>query len=111
MYQFGEVVLLEYPYTDLVGVKMRPAVVLKDTNDGDFIARATSQSKQTEFDVLIEEWEKAGLLKPSIIRVHKLNSLEIKLVKRKMGNLTAKDQNSLSQCLKKLFYDPNEIPY
>ena len=37
MYQFGDVVLLEYPFTDLIGVKMRPAIVLKDTDDGDFI--------------------------------------------------------------------------
>ena len=68
MYQFGEVVLLEYPYTDLVGVKLRPAVVLKDTNDSDFIiVRATSQSRQTEYDIKIEDWQSAGLLKPSII--------------------------------------------
>ncbi len=56
MYQFGEVVLLEYPYTDLSGVKLRPAIVVKDTNDSDFIiARATSQLRQTEYDMQIED--------------------------------------------------------
>ena len=104
MYQLGDLVLIEYPYTDLIGVKLRPAVVLKDTNDNDFIVvRATTQSKQTEFDIEIADWEKAGLLKPSIIRIHKLTSLETKLVKRRMGILSAADVNNLTLCLKKLF--------
>ena len=104
MFQFGEVVLLEYPYTDLIGVKLRPAVVLKDTHDSDFIiARATSQLRQTEYDVQIEDWKTAGLLKPSIIRVHKLTTLETKLVKRKMGILSEKDLDNLLACLKRLF--------
>lgn len=104
MYQFGEVVLLEYPYTDLSGVKLRPAIVLIDTNDLDFIVvRATSQSWQTEYDVVIEDWQSAGLLKPSIIRVHKLTSLETKLVMRKMGKLSTKDLTALSDCIKRLF--------
>ena len=104
MYQFGEVVLLEYPYTDLVVVKLRPAVVLKDTNDSDFIiVRATSQSRQTEYDIKIEDWQSAGLLKPSIIRVHKVTTLTTTLVKRKLGKLSARDLLSLSICIKKLF--------
>ena len=104
MYQFGEVVLLEYPYTDLSSVKLRPAIVLKDTNDADFIiARATSQFRQTEYDIEIKDWKYAGLLKPSIIRVHKLTSLETKLVKRKMGKLSPIDLENLLQCVKKLF--------
>jgi mRNA interferase MazF len=104
MYQFGEVVLLEYPYTDLAGVKMRPAVVLKDTNDNDLIlARATSQPRQTEYDVQIEDWREVGLFKPSVIRVHKLTTIEATLVKRSMGFLSSKDLDNLSTCLKGLF--------
>lgn len=104
MYQFGEIVLLEYPYTDLVGMKQRPAVVLKDTDDSDFIvARATSQAKQTDYDIVVEDWQIAGLLRPTIIRVHKLTTLETKLVKRKMGMLSTKDSARLSFVLAKLF--------
>ncbi len=104
MYQFGDVVLLEYPFTDLIGVKMRPAIVLKDTDDGDFIlARATSQNRETEYDMPIKDWTSAGLLKPSIVRVHKLTVLETKLVKRKLGKLSAEDGDKLYACLKGLF--------
>jgi len=105
MYQFGDVVLLEYPYTDLRGVKLRPAIVLKDTNDSDFIlARVTSQSRQAEYDLDVKDWKEAGLLKPSVIRVHKLASLETKLVKRTMGKLSTSDIENLSQCIRTLFH-------
>ena len=104
MYHFGEVVLLEYPYTDLSAVKLRPAIVLKDTNDADFItARITSQSRQTEYDIELKDWKLAGLLLPSIIRVHKIATLETRLVKRKMGKLSDADLNTLSQRVKMLF--------
>ena len=78
--------------------------MLKDTNDSDFIVvRATSQPRLSEYDVIIEDWQNAGLLKPSIMRVHKLTTLETKLVKLKMGKLSAKDLCTLSACVKKLF--------
>jgi len=54
MYNFGDILLIEYPFTDLMGIKQRPAVVLKDTNDSDFIlARITGQVKEMEFDIEI----------------------------------------------------------
>jgi len=104
MYQFGEIVLIEYPYSDLIGVKFRPAVVLIDTNDSDFIvARATSQPRQTEYDITVDEWKFAGLLKPTIIRLHKLATLDTRLVKRKMGKLSADDLQKLLGGIRKLF--------
>ena len=104
MYQFGDIVLLEYPYTDLSGVKLRPAIVLKDTNDFDFItARVTSQSRQTEYDIEVTDWKKARSLLPSIIRKHKIATLETKLVKRQMGKLSASDLDSLLQRITSLF--------
>ncbi len=104
MYHFGEVVLLEYPYSDLSGVKLRPAVVIRDTNDNDFIlARITSQKGQSQYDMVIDYWQSAGLLRPSVIRVHKLVTLETYLVKRTMGKLSERDLNKLSDTLKNLF--------
>ena len=104
MYRLGDVVLLEYPYTDLVGVKLRPAIVILDTNDSDVIVvRVTSQHWESEYDIEIADWEFAGLLKPSIIRVHKIATLETRLVRRQLGRLNQKDLNNLSFCLKRTF--------
>jgi len=106
MYKFGTIVLIEYPFTDLRGIKQRPAVVLKDTNDSDLVlARITGQTRDSDFDIQIEDWRSAGLLKPSIIRIHKLATLETKLVKRNLGQLSPSDLDKLSDRLRKFFSD------
>jgi mRNA interferase MazF len=91
-YQPGDIVLLEFPFSDTIGVKRRPALVLLDVGDDDIlVARVTSRITHSRFDAEIVEWEQAGLLLPSVARVHKIATLEKKLVRRKLGTLTAKD--------------------
>jgi len=51
----------------------------------------TSQVAQTAFDVELMEWEQAGLLLPSVVRVHKVATLEKRLVERRLGALTPSD--------------------
>jgi mRNA interferase MazF len=72
-YQFGDVLLLSFPFTNLVGAKRRPALVILDTGDGDIVvARITSQVYETEFDAFLEDWQRAGLMLPSVVRIHKI---------------------------------------
>lgn len=76
-YQSGEVVLLSFPFSDAIGIRRRPALVVLDTGDKDIVvARVTSQSSRTLFDLEIREWQEAGLLLPSIARLDKLATLE-----------------------------------
>ena len=95
MYKFGDIVLLEFPFTSGLGSKKRPALVIIDVNDGDVVvARITSRIVNTDFDVIINDWRAAGLLTPSIVRLHKIATLELTLVNRKIGELsTATLQN------------------
>ena len=91
-YQIGEIVLLAFPYTDQRDVKRRPALVLLDTGNGDVVvARVTSQQVQTEYDVRLIEWKQAGLLLPSVVRLHKLATLQKTLAERRLGVLPTKD--------------------
>ncbi len=91
-YQPGEVILLLFPFSDTAGSRRRPALVLLDTGDEDIIvARITSQIPQTVLDVELAEWQQAGLLLPSVVRVHKLATLEKRLVERRLGMLTSAD--------------------
>ncbi|MBC7890666.1 MAG: type II toxin-antitoxin system PemK/MazF family toxin [Sphingobacteriaceae bacterium] len=91
-HSFGEIVLLRFPFTDGRGFKQRPAVVLKDAQDGDLlVARVTSRLRSEPYEVLIQDWQAAGLLQPSQIRIHKIASLEISLVVRNLGTLSASD--------------------
>lgn len=88
----GEIVLIGFPFTDAQGYKKRPALILLDAGDSDMVvARITSQAVQSSFDIQIENWREAGLLLPSIIRVHKVATLEKRLIERKLGTLMLGD--------------------
>lgn len=81
-YHPGEVLLLSFPFSDAIESKRRPALVHLDTGDQDVVvARVTSQSVQTNFDVELIEWQQAGLILPSIVRLHKVATLEKSLSK------------------------------
>ncbi len=91
-YRSGEIVLLAFPFADATRAKRRPALVLLDTGDEDIVvARVTSQVARGPFDVELLEWKQAGLLLPSVVRVHKVATMEKRLVERRLGTLTASD--------------------
>ena len=95
---FGDIVLLKFPFTDGKSYKRRPALIINDYDDGDLIVcRITSQIYETTNDVNINNWEKSGLRLPSVIRVHKLATLEKDLVEVKMGQIdnSTKEKNRI----------------
>ena len=91
-YAAGDVVLREFPFTGSTGSKRRPALILLDTGDDDVVvARVTGQLSATPQDVTLDEWQQAGLLLPSVVRLHKVATLQRKLVDKKLGRLTPGD--------------------
>jgi len=92
----GEVVLLKFPFTNGQSHKRRPALVLLDTDDKDFIAcRVTSKLYNTEYDFEIEDWKHCGLKLQSIIRLHKIASLDKNLVEETMGTINKDLQDKI----------------
>ena len=74
-FDFGAVVLMPFPFTDQSAVKKRPAVIVsgKAYNDAkpDVVVMAiTSRFRPTPDlgEVWLDEWEQAGLLKPSVVK-------------------------------------------
>lgn len=60
--QFGEIVLIRMQFHQTAGAKIRPALVLFDTGDDDFIAAPiTSQLRHSDYDLAIKDWRAAGL--------------------------------------------------
>ncbi len=91
-YRPGEILLLAFPFTDATEVKRRPALVLLDSGDEDIVvARITSQVVQTAYDVEVTGWQEAGLLLPSVARLHKIATVEKRLVDRRLGTLRLDD--------------------
>ena len=85
---FGDIVLLRFPFTDGNTFKKRPALIVNDCKDGDIIVcRITSQLYNSRYDIYIDNWEKSGLKLPSVIRVHKIATLEKNMVELIMGKI------------------------
>lgn len=86
--RFGDIVLIKFPFTDGKNYKKRPALIINVFEDGDIIVcRITSQIYETPFDVNLDLWEKFGLKLPSVIRVHKLATLDKDLVETILGKI------------------------
>jgi len=86
--KFGDIVLLKFPFTDLNTFKKRPALILNDFNDGDIlVCRITSKIYNSSYDIYIDDWEKTGLKLPSVIRVHKIATLERDMVELILGKI------------------------
>jgi mRNA interferase MazF len=102
--QLGDVVLLRMEFHQAVGGKVRPAIVLLDAGDDDFVAApVTSRAKLSEYDLPLQEWKIAGLNVPSFVRVHKLTVLPKSGIVRKLGVLTEPDRDALVQILARAF--------
>jgi mRNA interferase MazF len=103
-YRPGDVVLLVFPFTDGVRQKQRPALVLLDADDSDIVvARITSQPYTTVFDVALLDHAEAGLLLPSVVRLHKLATLEKTMILRCLGHLAASDWARVKSVLNELW--------
>ena len=65
---FGDIVLIEFPLTDMRGVSRRPALVLNDSGDLDvLVARITSQEQSIKSDYKVTLQRYLRLLVPHIV--------------------------------------------
>jgi len=97
----GDLVLIAFPFSGGTQAKTRPAMVVLDGGDDDVVvARVTTQLHQTSFDVSLGDWQGAGLLAASVVRLHKLATLEKQLIRRKLGRLQAADRANVTSVLK-----------
>ena len=84
----GTIVLLKFPFTDNMNYKRRPALVIKDLEDGDIlVCRITSRIYKSKYDIYLDDWIKFGLKLPSVIRVHKMATLEKEMIDSIMGKI------------------------
>ncbi|MEM9136370.1 MAG: type II toxin-antitoxin system PemK/MazF family toxin [Cyanobacteria bacterium P01_F01_bin.42] len=106
-YKSFEVVVVPFPFTDQATSKRRPALVLSSANFNDssrhgVMAMITTASRSMwPLDVIIRDMQDAGLTHPSLIRM-KLFTLDQKLIQRKIGGLSERDQISVHESLTSL---------
>jgi len=104
-YEFSDVILVPFPFTDQTTTKKRPAVVVSSEkyNSGrpDLIIMAiTSRMHQMDKlgEKLVTNWQGAGLLKPSVFKPI-LATIENTLVLRHLGSLQSEDRHTLGLIL------------
>lgn len=100
----GDIILITFPFTDLSGSKLRPAVILVDTIEDVTVTFITSQLKWREpTDVFISPTSNNGLKLPSLIRTSKLATLDKTLIRGKIGVLSFEELKDLDAKLKLIF--------
>lgn len=102
-----DVVLVDFPFTDLTTSKKRPAVVVSHPDvHGDLedvvLAAITSQSRDHPTDVKLGQWEEAGLLKPSTVRTGKLVTISKTLISRRLGQIQSEDWDKMKRSFQEL---------
>jgi mRNA interferase MazF len=104
-FEFGDVVLVPFPFTDQSTTKQRPAVVVssaayhRDRRDLIILAVTSQIRPAAGFgEAVIQRWESAGLLKPSMLKPL-IATLERPLVMQRLGRLDAEDVSALRRVL------------
>ena len=96
MIQFnaGDVVAVEFPFSDLQIHKRRPGLVLI-TGDPDLVlARVTTHPPRDASDVALLRWSEAGLPRSSTVRLTKLVTIDHRLIHHVIGHLHPDDARS-----------------
>jgi mRNA interferase MazF len=103
-YPPGDVVLVAFPFTGGTQSRTRPALVVLDSGDADvLVARITTQLQQTPYDGVLSDWQGAGLLAPSVVRLHKLATLEKALIQRRLDSLQTADRQAVAAVLRQAY--------
>lgn len=102
-----DIVLLEYPFSNLKEKKLRPALIISNNsfnkNSSDCImVPLTSVIKNEPYSIIVDskDLSEGKLLKISRIKADKIFSIEKNLIKMKIGKVNEK----IFEKIKKIFY-------
>ena len=87
----GDVYVCVFPFTSGQGAKARPVLVLLDLGPDCLVCRITSVPHRGFLDLAVTNWQKAGLEKPSTIRLSRLVTVEKPLLRLRIGGLARED--------------------
>lgn len=98
-YARGEIVLLRYPFSDLSGAKVRPAVVvngLHESNDLIVVPLTSRTSHLLSGEFVLADHRSAGLHVPTAVK-RGFYTIQEHLVINPVGRLTDLDMKTLEQ--------------
>ncbi|HLG36050.1 MAG TPA: type II toxin-antitoxin system PemK/MazF family toxin [Bacteroidia bacterium] len=99
----GDIILVPFPFTDLSGNKLRPALILSVNENDVTVAFITTQLHWREVtDVILQPSLETGLKKESIIRLSKLATLDKELILGQLGKLDSTILENVNRNLKNI---------
>jgi len=108
MIKRGKIVLTPFPFTDISGQKVRPALVISRNLSGDDVVVLFISSKpdrrQLKYDLVIQESKENGLKTKSSIKCSKIATLDKKVILGELGKLSKFDQERVDKKLKQLIF-------
>jgi mRNA interferase MazF len=100
-YSKSEVVLVYYPFSNLSGSKVRPAIVVNTSHISQdiIVVPLTSKTSPLLAGKFIVDWNKAGLNVPSAVK-RGLYTVQQNLAAKSIGKLSDADAGSLESSLR-----------
>lgn len=103
----GDIVLTQFPFTDLTGTSLRPALVVSPGQIGQDIVLVAISSvvrgalAPTDYtvDTIHPEFSLTGLRVTSVLRLHKLAAVEHSVIVRRLGRIGVQLQAEVDRLL------------
>jgi len=103
----GDIVLIPFPFTDLSGQKVRPALILYTEKKGEDCIVAFLSSIKSKglhyFDLPIVSSNHNGLKINSLLKINKIATLEKKTILGQLGRLESSYMTEVNKKLRRLF--------
>lgn len=102
-YSRGEVVLVRYPFTDLSGSKIRPAVVVSiphSSNDVFILPLTSKTASLLSGEFILKDWRQAGLNVETAVK-RGIYTVEQNLIVQTVGKLSGPDMKELITALRR----------
>lgn len=101
-YLKGSVVLVRYPFTDLTGAKVRPAIVASAPHASAdlFIVPLTSKTDRLlPGEFVMQAWQAAGLNVPTAVK-RGIYTIHQQMIIKKVGSISANDAELIEDSLR-----------
>lgn len=96
-FKVGDIVSIEFPFSDLQASKRRPGLVLISGEEDLLLARLTTHPPRELSDISLKFWSEIGLPRASTVRLTKLVTLDHRLVHHKIGQLHKEDGKNIAR--------------
>ncbi len=100
-YSKNDVILVRYPFSDLSGSKVRPAIVVSTLHISEdfFIVPLTSKTKHLlDGEFVLANWKETGLNVATAIK-RGIYTIKQNLIMKRVGSLTAFDAEKLEKSM------------